>query len=87
MNIESLREQIDAVDCELLLLLNIRAKIVLELATIKRDMNIPLYDALRERRIIERTCRLNRGPLDDSALRSIFNVIIGESRRIVSKIV
>jgi chorismate mutase len=76
------REAIDLLDAELVRLLNHRAQIASELASIKQSSGLPVYDQRREQQILERICRQNQGPLDSPALTSIFRCILRQSRRI-----
>lgn len=76
------REQIDIVDDQLLRLLNQRAEIAGEVASIKKSCGLPVYDGEREQAILDRVCKLNHGPLEPSGLISIFRCIIRESRKI-----
>jgi prephenate dehydratase/chorismate mutase len=82
MSIEDWRARIDEVDGELLRLLNRRARLAARIGALKRHAGLPLLDAVRERDVIARACRDNRGPLDDSAVVEIFRRVIIESRRV-----
>lgn len=75
------REQIDAVDTELLRLLNKRAELAIEVSELKRRVAAPLCDPQRERQVLLRARRANSGPLDDQAIAKIFQCIMDESRR------
>ncbi|NOZ25529.1 MAG: prephenate dehydratase [Nitrospirae bacterium] len=77
--LERLRETIDAIDDEILELLNKRAKVVLEVATVKRDTNQDFYSPERERKILERLQGKNPGPFPNDALRVIFREILSAS--------
>ena len=76
------RKAIDALDAELLRLLNQRARIAHELASIKKSSGLPVYDSEREQQILNRICEENRGPLASQSVASIFRCIIRESRRV-----
>ena len=76
------RVQIDTLDSQLLRLLNQRAQVAREVASIKRSSGLPVYDPQRERTILDRVCDLNPGPLDSQSVTAIFRCIIQESRRI-----
>jgi chorismate mutase/prephenate dehydratase len=78
--IEDWREQIDAVDRELLCLLNRRVRLAIEVGEVKRRDATPLCDPGRERQILLRARQANRGPLDDEAVARIFQCVIDESR-------
>ena len=68
MQIEKLRAKIDTIDSELVDLLNERAKKVLEIARIKKKERKGYYSAGRERKILERLIKQNKGPLPDEVL-------------------
>ena len=75
------RSQIDAIDDELLRLLNQRAEIVSQVAKLKQEQNAPVCDPERERKLMNNLRESNTGPLDEQALVAIFRTIIDESRR------
>lgn len=85
MSIEDWRAQIDEIDGELLRLLNRRASLAVQIGALKRHAGLPLYDAARERDVLARTCRDNRGPLDERAVTRIFRRVIRESRRVEAR--
>jgi chorismate mutase len=76
------REEIDLLDLELLRLLNERARIVLEIAEIKKTNNLPAYDGEREQQVLQRMCRQNKGPLEGESVVTLFHALIHEFRRI-----
>lgn len=76
------RKQIDQLDTELLRLLNQRAALACELASIKKSSGLAVYDGRREQQILDRICGQNPGPLDSEGLISIFRCIIRESRKL-----
>ena len=82
MSIEDWRLEIDAIDSELLGLLNKRASLAVRVGQSKRLTGIELYDPTREQEVIERARRDNQGPLDEQAIVELFGCIIRESRRI-----
>src|SRR6267154_3185105 len=82
MTVESWRAEINALDVELLRLLNQRARLALKVGESKKDAGVHLCDHTREREVIERMCEANEGPLDDRAVVELFRAIIHESRRI-----
>jgi chorismate mutase/prephenate dehydratase len=71
-----LRIAIDAVDDQLLRLLNERARLVQEVGAIKHELKQPFYVPDRERQILERMQALNEGPFPTEALRPVFSEII-----------
>ncbi len=76
------RRQIDALDAELLRLLNQRAAIACEIASIKVASGLPAYDGNRERQVLARVLEKNTGPLDEQSVTDIFSGIIRETRRL-----
>ena len=84
MTIEDWRAKIDLLDKRLLELLSERAEYVLAVGRIKSEQNMEVFDPERERHIISNILRQNKGPLDDDALRRIFERVIDECRRIES---
>lgn len=82
MSIDEWRMRINALDGELLRLLNERARIALKVGESKKEAGAALCDHTREREVIERMCEANEGPLDDRAIVELYRAIIHESRRI-----
>jgi chorismate mutase len=82
MDISHWRKRIDEIDAQLAELLSERSRCVIEIGKIKREHRMPVYDPEREKQIVERVTRNNRGPLEDEALRRLFERIIDESRRV-----
>ena len=82
MTIEDWRTRIDEIDRKLVELLQERARFVIEVGKIKSREHIDVFDPERERQIILNILRENRGPLEDDALRRIFERLIDECRRI-----
>src|SRR3989441_12773706 len=85
MSIEDCRTQINALDAELLQLLNKRAQLALKVGESKTASGLSLCDHTREREVIERMCEENEGPLDERAIVELFRAVIHESRRIQSR--
>jgi chorismate mutase/prephenate dehydratase len=79
MDIGEIRKKIDKVDDKILELLNKRAKLILQLAKEKEKRNIPYYVPIREKKIFERILKNNKGPLPQTAVKSIFREIISSS--------
>jgi chorismate mutase len=74
------REEIDALDLELLRLLNRRAAIACEIAAVKVATGTPAYDPNREAQVLERITAQNAGPFEDESVRAIFHSVIHETR-------
>jgi chorismate mutase-like protein len=80
--IEKWRAEIDAIDDELLTLLNRRARLASEIGLVKKRKRAPLCDPDREREVLTRVCESSEGPLNEEGIKKIFKTIIDESRRI-----
>ncbi len=80
--IETLRRRIDDLDRRLLELLNERARCALWIGEIKRRMGRAVYDPGREAEVVRRAAEGNGGPLEDEAVRRLFERILDESRRL-----
>ena len=76
------RERIDAVDLELLKLLNRRTAIVEEIGRIKHALTLPIYEPRREDQVFANVLNSNEGPLPDEAVKRLFERIIDEMRNV-----
>ncbi|HNR68482.1 MAG TPA: chorismate mutase [bacterium] len=76
MSIDQLRQEIDAIDAQLLQLLNARAAKAMQIGRIKSAMQLPITDSGRERAVIESLTELNRGPLATEHITRLFSQII-----------
>jgi len=71
-----LRSQIDTIDEEIVLFLNKRAAIALEIGKIKKSQDASLYAPLREKQIFDRLAQINPGPFPNGALKNVFREIM-----------
>ncbi len=78
--VRELRERVDEVDKELIRALNERASIVQEIMAIKAEAGAPVYDPKREEEILQRVMEMNTGPIYDSSMRDIFELILHRIR-------
>jgi chorismate mutase len=78
--VRELRELVDEVDRELIRALNERARIVQEIMAIKAEAGAPVYDPKREEEILQRVMEMNTGPIYDSSMRDIFELILHRIR-------
>ncbi len=76
------RQSIDEIDLELVVLLNRRAEHVRRIGAAKQVLGEPVYQPRREEEIFSRTVTANHGPLEDGAVRRVFERILDETRRI-----
>ena len=79
MSLESARQQIDAIDRELIRLLNQRAELVHAIGEIKRKDGLDVYVPGREEQLLRKLVALNNeqgGLLTEKAVRSIYREIM-----------
>ena len=77
--LEKLRKEIDAIDMEILRLLNQRARLAIDIGKIKKEEKLSTHVPQREREIYERLERENKGPFPNEALRVVFREIMSAS--------
>ncbi|ANU16819.1 bifunctional 3-deoxy-7-phosphoheptulonate synthase/chorismate mutase [Planococcus maritimus] len=73
--LEQLREQVDAVNLQILSLINERASVIQEIGKIKEKQGATKYDPLRERHMLNLLKENNKGPLDQKTVDHIFKEI------------
>jgi len=81
MALDELRGKIDALDMEIVRLLNERARVTREIGAIKLASNSPIYIPGREEEVYRRVSELNKGPLRDESVRAVYREIISGCRR------
>ena len=74
------REKIDAIDRQLVELLNRRTRIVEEIGRAKEAAELPIYEPKREDDVYQNILSHNSGPLTADALRRIYERVIDEMR-------
>ncbi len=74
-----LRRSIDEIDENLLCLLNQRAHLAQEIGRIKERHGRPVYAPERAEQLLRRLVSLNKGPLEESAIRAIYREIMSAS--------
>ncbi|OGP56509.1 MAG: chorismate mutase [Deltaproteobacteria bacterium RBG_13_52_11b] len=84
--LKTLREEIEAVDSQILQLLNERAEIVLDVGSVKREANMDFYDPQREREILYRLGLKNSGLFPQQAVSSVFREIISACRSLETEL-
>jgi chorismate mutase len=80
--LDELRRRIDEIDEELVRLLSARAECALTIGHEKKAAGLELYQPSREAEVLEHVQRVNMGPLDDGAVKRLFERIIDEARRL-----
>jgi len=86
MGIEEFRQQIDALDSEILGLLNRRAEIVVRVGEEKAKGNIAYHSPQREEEIIDRLTRESDGPFPSRAIKAVYREILSACLSLVYSI-
>jgi len=78
-SLDELRLQIDQIDGKIVEMLNERARIVVHIGRLKQQQNQPIYAPDREKAVLEKIRRLNRGPLPDRCLDAVYRELMSGS--------
>jgi chorismate mutase/prephenate dehydratase len=78
-SLEDLRLHIDAIDEQIVKLLNDRANIVVEIGKLKQQNKVQIYAPEREKAIMEKVRRLNKGPLPNRCLEAVYRELMSGS--------
>lgn len=78
--LEDWRRKIDEIDRQLVKLLNERSRCAVEIGHLKKKLNLAAWQPDREAQILRNIVKSNPGPLDDAAVRRLFERIIDEAR-------
>lgn len=78
-SLEELRKKIDELDLQLLELLNERARVVVEIGKLKNKADKPIYSPDREKEILEKIVKANKGPLPDKCLVALWRELMSGS--------
>ena len=81
-DLDDLRRRIDLLDESLVKLLNARAACALEVGRLKREAGVPIYQPAREAEVLQNVEKVNMGPLDQPAMKRLFERIIDEARHL-----
>ena len=76
----ALRQRIDALDRELLSLLNRRMQVVVEVGELKKHEGSPVFRPEREAQVIDGLKAINTGPLKSESVAPIWREIMSASR-------
>jgi chorismate mutase/prephenate dehydratase len=79
MSLEEDRKAIDAIDSQILKLLNERARLAKKIA----EQRGYAFDPARERQILDRLSELNTGPLPSKAVRNIYHDVLASMRALL----
>jgi chorismate mutase/prephenate dehydratase len=80
--LKEFRQQIDAIDLDVLELLNRRAAIAEKIGDTKRALGLEIIEAAREQEVVDNMMRANRGPLPADSVERIFLRVMREMRAI-----
>jgi chorismate mutase len=80
MDITDWRIKIDAIDEQIVALINQRAEAARAIGELKRDSTIPIYEPAREQQVFANVRAQNSGPLPDSELLHVYERIIDVMR-------
>jgi chorismate mutase / prephenate dehydratase len=70
--IQPLRERVDAIDAQLLSLLNARAAVVADIYALKARHGVTRFDGARTGAILDRLAAASKGPLTGDDVRALF---------------
>ena len=82
MTIDDLRRRIDEIDEQLVALLNARAECALAIGQEKKLAGMEVYQPDREAEVLKHVQVVNGGPLDNGAMKRLFERVIDEARRL-----
>jgi chorismate mutase len=81
MEIKKIRKEIDKIDDKILTLLSKRKNLVKDIARLKKELKIPIFDKKREEQIIERLkIKSKENNLDENFVISIYDIILKNSK-------
>ena len=79
MSLDDFRKKIDELDCQLVKLLNERARVVVDIGKLKTRTDRPVYVPEREKEVFARIAEANDGPLPDKCLMAIWRELMSGS--------
>ena len=79
MSLNRLRKKIDNLDERITELLNLRARIIIQIGKAKQKSGASVYSPDRERGVLANVAKVNKGPLNRAALESIYREIMSSS--------
>jgi chorismate mutase/prephenate dehydratase len=84
--LKPLREQIDAIDAQLLDLLNRRARLAQEVGHVKAETMAPVFRPEREAQVLRGVAERNPGPLKSHDVQTIFREIMSACRALEKRV-
>jgi chorismate mutase/prephenate dehydratase len=80
--LKGLRTKIDALDRDLVQLLNKRAELVVEVGKVKRKTGVPIYAPHREQQVLSKVLGQNTGPLPNRTIEGVYRELMSGSFRL-----
>ena len=77
--LESLRQEIDQIDSEIVRLLNSRVEKACAIGKIKQISGVDPYDPAREEQVFQKLSAYGHGPLNELSLRAVYREVISAS--------
>lgn len=84
--LKPLREQIDAIDAQILELLSQRARVAQEVGHVKAETAAPVFRPEREAQVLRKVAQRNSGPLASSDVQTIFREIMSSCRALERRV-
>jgi chorismate mutase/prephenate dehydratase len=84
--LKPLREQIDAIDAQILDLLNRRARVAQDVGHVKAETNAPVFRPEREAQVLRSVAERNPGPLHGADVQTIFREIMSACRALEKRV-
>lgn len=77
--LDAMRQRIDAIDTQLVSLLNQRAEVVVDIGRYKRATGVPIYAPHREAQVLEKALAANQGPLPARTIEGVYRELMSGS--------
>ncbi|NRR30922.1 prephenate dehydratase [Oxalobacteraceae bacterium] len=84
--LKPLRERIDAIDAQILALLNERAKVAQEVGHVKAETQAPVFRPEREAQVLRGVAERNPGPMASGEVQTIFREIMSACRALEKRV-
>ncbi|MFC0250773.1 prephenate dehydratase [Massilia consociata] len=84
--LKPLREQIDAIDAQILELLSQRGRVAQQVGHVKAETNAPVFRPEREAQVLRGVADRNPGPLKDRDVQTIFREIMSSCRALEKRV-
>jgi chorismate mutase/prephenate dehydratase len=84
--LKPLRDQIDAIDAQILELLSQRGKVAQEVGHVKAETRAPVFRPEREAQVLRDKAEKNPGPLKDQDVQTIFREIMSACRALEKRV-